>query len=301
MTSPFIQQIADNRVCQVLTCLPEKFVVDFANGIDVAQEHIRTVGERTFFRRLKEGLTGEGAARQNAINASVAQGLEASLRWLTELTTSLATTNYAITRVNDRVSSLVSDTARLAHYSADTREQLLILVDQVHHKLNHLEEKLHRVDQVQRAQLHLEQIFSWWSAGRYASFSPAGRCYVALEELRWGAIGDVIRQGETGQVNQLLDILRHKALTQMAQESGGSATVRLNTLDWLGGQGREQADNEWHDAINWLGDWCSEEQHPVIWSTTQAAEHLPVRMPRLCSAERLSESMVDEIFQKGAG
>ena len=202
--------------------------------------------------------------------------------------------------VNDRVSSLVSDTARLAHYSADTREQLLTLADQVHHKLNHLEEKLHRVDQVQRAQLHLEQIFSWWSAGRYASFSPAGRCYVALEELRWGAFGDVIRQSETGQVNQLLDILRHKALTQMAQESGGSATVRLNTLDWLGGQGREQADNEWHDAINWLGDWCSEEQHPVIWSTTQAAEHLPVRMPRLCSAERLSESMVDEIFQKGA-
>lgn len=177
---------------------------------------------------------------------------------------------------------------------------LLTLADQVHHKLNHLEEKLHRVDQVQRAQLHLEQIFSWWSAGRYASFSPAGRCYVALEELRWGAFGDVIRQSETGQVNQLLDILRHKALTQMAQESGGSATVRLNTLDWLGGQGREQADNEWHDAINWLGDWCSEEQHPVIWSTTQAAEHLPVRMPRLCSAERLSESMVDEIFQKGA-
>ncbi|EQA7575301.1 conse domain protein, partial [Escherichia coli] len=26
MISPFIQQIADNRVCQVLTCLPEKFV-----------------------------------------------------------------------------------------------------------------------------------------------------------------------------------------------------------------------------------------------------------------------------------
>lgn len=55
-------------------------------------------GERTFFRRLKEGLTGEGAARQNAINASLAQGVEASLRWLTEMTTSLATTNYAITR-----------------------------------------------------------------------------------------------------------------------------------------------------------------------------------------------------------
>ncbi len=92
--------LLDNRVCQVLTCLPEKFVVDFANGIDVAQEHIRTAGERTFFRRLKEGLTGEGAARQNAINALLAQGVEASLRWLTEMTTSLATTNYAITEID---------------------------------------------------------------------------------------------------------------------------------------------------------------------------------------------------------
>ena len=27
-------------------------------------------------------------------------------------------------------------------------------------------------------------------------FPLAGRCYVALEELRWGAFGDVIRQGE---------------------------------------------------------------------------------------------------------
>ncbi|SPW55503.1 Methyl-accepting chemotaxis protein [Escherichia coli] len=79
--------------------------------------------------------------------------------------------------------------------------------------------------------------------GDMRHFPPAGRCYVALEELRWGAFGDVIRQSETGQVNQLLDILRHKALTQMAQERVAvSATVRLNTLDWLGGQGREQAD-----------------------------------------------------------
>ena len=108
MTSPFIQQIADNRVCQVLTCLPEKFVVDFANGIDVAQEHIRTAGERTFFRRLKEGLTGEGAARQNAINASLAQGVEASLRWLTEMTTSLATTIQSLPRGQQKEALLAS-------------------------------------------------------------------------------------------------------------------------------------------------------------------------------------------------
>ncbi|WCQ55382.1 hypothetical protein NL418_010340 [Escherichia coli] len=43
-------------------------------------------------RRLKEELTGEGAARQGNIIRRL-QGVEASLRWLTEMTTSLATTN----------------------------------------------------------------------------------------------------------------------------------------------------------------------------------------------------------------
>ncbi len=94
MTSPFIQQIADNRVCQVLTRLPENLWL-ISQTESMLHRSISARPERTFFRRLKEGLTGEGAARQNAINASVAQGLEASLRWLTELTTSLATTNYA--------------------------------------------------------------------------------------------------------------------------------------------------------------------------------------------------------------
>ncbi|EHS4183895.1 hypothetical protein NP822_001859 [Escherichia coli] len=75
MTSPFIQQIADNRVCQVLTCLPEKFVVDFANGIDVAQEHIRTAGERTFFRRLKEGLPDHLIVGGNQVFSFAEHGL----------------------------------------------------------------------------------------------------------------------------------------------------------------------------------------------------------------------------------
>ncbi|MBC6573232.1 diguanylate cyclase regulator RdcB family protein [Escherichia coli] len=295
MSSQFIQQLFDNRVCQVLTCLREKFVVDFANSIDVAQDHIRTVRERTFFWRLKEELTGESAARQNAINDSLTQGVEASLHWLTELTTSLATTNYAITQVNNRLSSLVSDTAMLAHYSADTRELLLSLAERVNQ--NH-EERLLQLEQNAEAESHLEQVFLRWRAGRYASFSPAGRCYVVLEELRWGAFGDAIRKGKADKVKQLLDMLRHNALIQLTQDSGCGPAVRLKAQDWLGSQAQKQTDNEWHEAINWLGDWCSQEWHPVIWSTTQDSENLPIRMPRLCSAERIAGSMINEIFKK---
>ncbi|CAM7269055.1 TPA: diguanylate cyclase regulator RdcB family protein [Escherichia coli] len=299
MTLRLPQNFSDNDIWQQVNCLSEKFVVDFANGIDIVQDHIRTTKERSFFRRVKEALSGESAARQNAINASLSRGVEASLQWLTELTTSLATTNYALTQVNDRLNSLVNDTATLAHYSADTREQLHSLARQVNQKINYLEEELRRVDLLQRAQFHLDEIFSCWKVGRYTSLSFAGRCYVVFEELWWGEFGDVIRHGEPGQVKQLLNILRNNALHQLKQDSNCDADEFRNVQYWLGGQERMLSDNKWNEAINWLGDWCSQERHPVIWSVTQDSKNLPVRMPRFCSAERITKSMVEEIFLRG--
>jgi uncharacterized phage infection (PIP) family protein YhgE len=229
----------------------------------------------------------------------MADGLEASLTWLTELTSSLATTNYALAQVNDRVTSLVADTATLANYSADTREQLNLLAEKVNSRLGTLEAQLNRVDRVQKGQLHLEQIFSSWSAGRFSALPLAGRCYVALEELRWGAFGDAIRHGEKQQAEQMLVILKNRALTQLAQDQNSRATVRHDTQSWLAWQAGQIQHNEWPEAINWLGDWCNEDAHPVIWSTTQQYDALPLRMPRLSSAERIAESMVDEVFAGG--
>ena len=37
---------ASAEVCQLLTCVPEKFVVDFANGIDVVRERQRHMATR---------------------------------------------------------------------------------------------------------------------------------------------------------------------------------------------------------------------------------------------------------------
>jgi hypothetical protein len=49
-----------------------------------------------------------------------------------------------------------------------------------------------------------------------------------------------------------------------------------------------------------MADWCTKDAHPVIWSATQKYDDLPLRMPRLCSAERIATSMVDEIFSREA-
>lgn len=293
-----IKLLPNSEACQILACLPEKFIVDFANGIDVAHDHVRQQKDRVFFKRMKEGLSGQAAARQQAINVSLLDGVEASLTWLTELTSSLATTNHALAQVNERVSSLMKDTAAIAHYSADTREQLATLAIQVGEKLNHLEQQLNRVDMLQRGQLHLEHIFSNWSAGRYVALPLAGRCYVALEELRWGAFGDVIRHGEPHQASQLLDILKNRALTQLAHDHHSQTGARHDTRSWLAWQAEQRQQNDWSQAINWMADWCNEDAHPITWSATQQYGALPLRMPRLCSAERIAAAMVDEVFSK---
>jgi hypothetical protein len=50
------------------------------------------------------------------------------------------------------------------------------------------------------------------------------------------------------------------------------------------------------DMLGWLGDWCQADKHPVSWSVTQNWQTVALGMPRLCSAKRLVEAMVEEIF-----
>ena len=87
--APIAPIAPDSALCQSLTCLPEKFIVDFANGIDVVRDHLRVQRQRTgFFARMYDGFTGQGARRQAQINASLADGVEASDRKSTRLNSS---------------------------------------------------------------------------------------------------------------------------------------------------------------------------------------------------------------------
>lgn len=52
--------------------------------------------------------------------------------------------------------------------------------------------------------------------------------------------------------------------------------------------------------LSWLGDWCDMEQHPVSGSVTQRWQNVALGMPRLCSAKRLVDAMVEEILHRPA-
>lgn len=56
--SPIQEALPDSEACQILACLPEKFIVDFANSIDITQDHLWVQKNRSFFTRMKEGSAG---------------------------------------------------------------------------------------------------------------------------------------------------------------------------------------------------------------------------------------------------
>ncbi|NVZ08164.1 hypothetical protein HW932_02685 [Allochromatium humboldtianum] len=287
-----------DEICKVLPCLPEKFIVDFANGIDVVNDHLRVQRARNgFSARLYDGFTGQGQRRQAEINASLVDSVEASLQWLTELSRSLARSNLAMTHVKNRVAMIQTALIDLTHYSADTRQQIERLSFELNERCTQLERDIKRIDLVQRANIEIDLVFSKWEAGKFASFSLAGRCYAVLEELRWGAFGDLYRNGSIGERATHLEILSNRAISQLMRDTDEASTKRLDTTQWLAPPHGRDLLPDAQDALAYLGDWSCIIQSPFVHAICNCGHKLPLRMPRICSSERLVEGLVSDIFR----
>lgn len=288
----------DSRLIKTLTCIPEKFIVDFANGIDISRDHLRVQRERDgFFKRCFDGFTGNTARRQTEINASLANAVEGSLTWLTELSRGLAHSNYAIMRVNDRVTELMSHVTILANYSHTTRQQLNDLAQELDERLFILNKEVVDLDYKQKVIICLDQVFYKWTAGHFNAYSPAGRCYAAIEELRWGAFGDYCCNHKGSERNNFLEQAVNRATTLLAKDAEIAINSRLSVYDnWLKLPHSKDQNRDWHDALTYIADDFEIESAPLVTTITQK---LPTRLgsvPILANALRLAETMVDEVF-----
>ncbi len=294
MTEASTAVTTDSEICKVLTCLPEKFIVDFANDIYITQDHLCVQRARSgFFSRCYDGLTGRSHRLQAEINANLAQGLEASLQWLTELTESLAESNLAIARVNDRVNTLNQHLARLVQHAAKTRQQLECLAEQLHARCSKIESELGRIDFEQRVSQHLDSVFYRWEAGRFDIFSPAGRCFAVLEELRWGAFGDYSRaHPKNHRQRQLFIEQAIDRATAMLQRDAGNQ--RLKTRQWLVVPARQLTDAQ--PALAYLAEDYTAKQHPFIHTSCGQLETMPIQVPVIMRASRLAEALGEEVL-----
>jgi hypothetical protein len=303
MSDKFTPITPDSPLCQTVHCLSEKFVVDFANGIDVARDHLRVQRERTgLFARMYDGFTGQAARRQTEITASLAEGVEASLKWLCELSESLAHSHLAITQVNDRVTALTDNVTRVAHYSTDTRKRLETLAHRLDARMHDMAQEIVRIDFIQKAQLNVDAIFSKWAAGHFAALSPAARCYVALEELRWGALGDYCRSSHntSRQCRDFLQLVADRATQQLAADAAVGLQSPVNMIDvWLEQPVmKSNGDHDMREALVYLADGMVADAAPFVISATQHPACLPLAVPRIAQARRVAEGMLQEVFVK---
>lgn len=140
-----------------------------------------------------------------------------------------------------------------------------------------------------------EQIFTRWRAGAYNAWSLPGRCFIVLEELRWGAFGDACRLGSPQAVALLLGDLRVKATQHLAESINAAPTTRHYYHQWFASS-TVPTGGDHADFLSWLGKWTTADKQPVCWSVTQRWQTVALGMPRLCSAQRLAGAMVEEIF-----
>ncbi|WP_286178240.1 diguanylate cyclase regulator RdcB family protein [Enterobacter sp. Ap-1006] len=280
---------------RTLSCLSEKFVVDFAMGIDVARQPWSSPQSQAFYEQLL-ALFVVVARRQAGMAGTPPQDeLDASLISLGQLSADLAKSYLANSQISERIAQLEPVSARTAHHSAAARERLQALREHFSQRLSRLEEEFQHSDLVRQGMVHSEQIFSRWRSGHYFSFSPAARCYVALEELRWGTFGDAVRLGTPEQAEALIEHVRSLAISRLAEEVNASPRTRHYFHDWLATP-TSPGLLEHKDALTWLGAGCDIERQPICYSVTQSWQGVALGMPRICSAMRLGSALVDEVF-----
>lgn len=292
----------DSPLCETLSCLPEKFVVDFANGIDIVRDHLKERSRRSgFFARMLDGFKGDAAQRQARIDTSLADGLEDSLRWLHDLSESVVSSSRALNEIMQKMAALKENLATVAHHSADVKEHLFRVADRLDARLDSIAEETRRIGFIQKVQLNIDAVFSKWAGGRFAGLAPAGRCYVALEELRWGALGDYCRspQAESRQRQEFLQIVVDRATHQLSLDAAISLDSATGMLEvWLAApasrQGRHQKDLS--HAVAYLADGMTVEAAPFATSAALMPANLPPTVPLVARPRRIASAMVHELI-----
>ncbi|WP_194207197.1 diguanylate cyclase regulator RdcB family protein [Superficieibacter sp. 1612_C1] len=270
-----------------------KFIVELVLGIDNPRQTAIAPQQLRFRERLMNDIMAQAQLRSWSMVDALSENPAMRVGLADKLASTLDPGYLALTKMGHHLHILQqkgNETPGVLQLYATTGERFL-------RRAEHKQRALSRRGLMVQAGEHSEQVFTRWHAGSYSGWSLAGRCFVALEELRWGAFGDACRLA-TGEAKALLmDNLRATATQYLAQSINAAPATRHFYHQWLSTP-VTPAPMDHKEMLCWLGSACDSERHPVSWSVTQTWQTIALGMPRLCSAMRLAVAMVDEIFQE---
>ncbi|MGO3910187.1 diguanylate cyclase regulator RdcB family protein [Huaxiibacter chinensis] len=280
---------------RTLECIHPKFMVDLVLGADATRQPPVVPQQQQFRERLTQEIVTQTKLRPWAMAGMFSENAALRLGLAEKLAGMFDPGHLALTRMTDKLTSLRQQANPRGQHSPGLMQQYDDLASHFSKRAAYKEKALSQRGLMVQAGEHSEQIFTRWRAGHYDGWSLAGRCCIALEELRWGAFGDACRLANRDVSAMLKDNLRSMAANYLAQGIHASPTTRHFYHQWLTTPVTPGLMNH-KDMLGWLGDWCHAERHPVCWSVTQSWQPVALGMPRLCSAKRLADAMVNEMF-----
>lgn len=277
---------------RTLKCGTEKFIVDFALGIGVTRQPWHSQQSKLFYEKLRGRIT-ENYDKQRGIDRALTSDATSVFTRLAEFITSLEPNYLATKLVSERLLQLEQLPASASEFNEHSQYDKLRA--QLAFKLAQTEIRLQPVNLLEYGREHYEYVLSCWNNGNYFPFSPAGRCYAALQELHWGAFGEAILFSDSAQKSLLIEEVRSRFIDKLASDVNASPCTRHYYHAWLSTPSASGV-LEYKEALAWLGDACNIDQQPISYSITQSWHGISLGMPRICSAMRLGGALVDEIL-----
>lgn len=279
---------------RTLECIHPKFMVDLVQGEEPKRAN-GTLQQQQFRERLTQEILSRTQLRAWVMAGVFNEHLMMRLKLVEKLAGMLDPGHLALTRISERLTFLQQTDISRGQAIPGLVQQLASLAEWFATRSAWKEKALSQRGLTVQAGEHSEQVFTRWLTGAYDGWSLPGRCFIALEELRWGPFGDACRLANPEVAAMLKDNLRAMATHALAHSIHAAPTTRHYYHQWLN-PGTTTGSGEFSEMLSWLGDWCEADKHPVCWSVTQRWQTVALGMPRLCSAKRLVDAMVEEIF-----
>lgn len=261
--------------------LTEKSLVDFVNGLEVMDDHIR-IREKTnnkFISRLWGDLNGENALRQNTIDQHATESLKTVSVWLQCLQSQQIQSDLAITKIGNKLLETRQGVMMLLEKHNGLQievNQLLISMDNMEEKYNQLSIRIEQVDDGRLATQHIEAVFDKWEAGGLSHYPVLIRLFLVFDELYWGDFGHYCRQCglEHREIQRLTEQVKNKSLVQLKNDWSVNQ-LPVHAFDWQSAikQELQNLSVEHREVVAYLTDEAINDTVPMLWSLNQLANN----------------------------
>lgn len=266
-----------NQLTQEHPQLTEKALIDFVNGIEVIDDHIRfreTINQG-FAGRLWNDLTGQSHLRQQTIDQHVSGSLNAISNWLQFLQHTQIESDLAYSKVSEKLAETRAGVMRLNAKHNELAQQVNSLIsdfERLDDKYIHITKKVTQVDDGRLATQHLEAVFDKWQAGRLNHYPVMIRLYFVFDELYWGEFGNYCRKYNLEhEINRLIQQAKDKAVIQLKND----LKIEDETTVWAW---REQLaaemqtlPSDYQQVLAYLTDDASADSMPMLWAVNHLA------------------------------